>query len=394
MNVPHHILMAARQTDRAIYVYDLNILRERLDQLIALPIARKRIHFASMANDNLQILTAVAEAGHGVFVNSVGHLALAHKAGFPSNRIIFASSNMIESEMHACLAAGIHVVLDSASQVEAFDAIAPTGTKVGVRVNVGSAIEAATLSEESSYRFGHTPAELLTSLRRARNLSIVGVHSYFGTDIMEPEVLLQGLKRLAELGPMLPDLEYIDGGGGFGIPDDFAEPSFDLGAYGRGANAIMASLQKRLGRPVTLVIEPGRWLTAPIGWFFTRVVDIKERTDRLFIGTTASVAQFPRLLFYPETARHPCEIIDADERPLASQPVWIAGNSTYSRDFLARGIRIAAPRVGDIIVFHHAGAYCRSMFTRFLGKEYPDEVVLDMIFDQNVGVAALVETAE
>jgi diaminopimelate decarboxylase len=126
------------------------------------------------------------------------------------------------------------------------------------------------------------------------------------------------------------------------------------------------------------VIEPGRWLVAPIGWFFARVVDIKRRPDRLFVGTTASVAQFPRPLVYPEKARHACEIITSERRcAFADRPVWLSGNSTYSRDFLARAITLPEPKVGDLIAFHHAGAYCRSMMSRFLGKEMPVEIALN-----------------
>ena len=126
------------------------------------------------------------------------------------------------------------------------------------------------------------------------------------------------------------------------------------------------------------MVEPGRWLAAPIGWFFTRVVDIKRRPDRIFVGTTASVAQFPRPLVYPDKARHPCEIVHRTvARPVADRPIWLCGNSTYSRDFLARAVKLPEPQVGDLVAFHNAGAYCRSMLTRFLGKEIPGEITVN-----------------
>jgi diaminopimelate decarboxylase len=312
-----------------------------------------------------------------VFVNSLGHLSLAFAAGFEPNRIIYAASNMTRAEMCECHAARVHVVLDSLAQVEAFDALARPGTAIGVRVNVGSAIEGLGLVDEPSYRFGLLPHEIEAALRTVRHLRICGVHSYFGTDIMDVAVLLEGLDRLGRVALALPDLAYIDGGGGFGIPDDAEAPGFDIGAYGRGAAAVVRKVEARLGRTITLVIEPGRWLAAPIGWFFTRIVDVKYRPDRIFAGTNASVVQFPRMLIYPDKARHACEIIDAGQRLPGALPVWISGNSTYSRDFLARGVTLPEPRVGNLVAFHHAGAYCRSMHTYFLGKERAREVILD-----------------
>ena len=394
MTIPHHILHEARRADRPIYVYDLAVLRERLARLERLPIASKRIHFASMANDHPQILAEIGTAGHGVFVNSPAHLALALGAGVPASRIIFASSNMTRHEMETCLTNGIHAILDSPDQVAAFDALAPAGTTIGIRVNVGSATEAEHLDNEASYRFGLLPEDIADVLAGLRNLRIVGVHSYFGTDIMEPGVLLAGLERLVLTAEHLPDLAYVDSGGGFGIADDLAALPFDLETWGRGAASIMAGLEARVGRSIALVIEPGRWLAAPIGWFFTRIVDVKLRSDRIFAGSTASVAQFPRLLVYPERARHPCENLDAAGRAKAPHPIWISGNSTYSRDFLARGIELPLPVPGDLIVFHHAGAYCRSMLTRFLGKDQPEEIILDTAAERAKDAAALIEAAE
>jgi diaminopimelate decarboxylase len=397
MTVPPHVLAHALCVDDPVYVYDLAVLRQRLARLEALPIRRKRIHFATMANDNPQVLSEIAAAGHGVFVNSARHLALALSAGFEPGRVIFASSNMTAAEMRHCHNCGVHLVLDSLAQVETFDGLASPGTAVGVRVNVGSAIDNPEIGDEPSYRFGLLPAELKTAVERVRRLRICGVHSYFGTDIMAPATLAEGLRRLARVAASLSDLSYVDSGGGLGVPEDPDAPEFDLDAYGRVVAAELAELESRLGRPIELVIEPGRWLVAPIGWFFARVVDIKRRPDRIFAGTSASVAQFPRPLVYPERARHACEIVTCERpRALADRPVWLSGNSTYSRDFLARAVTLPEPEIGDLIAFHHAGAYCRSMVTRFLGKEMPAEITLNATIGENARPeqAALLSVAE
>ncbi|MGY4568067.1 MULTISPECIES: diaminopimelate decarboxylase family protein [Bradyrhizobium] len=377
MMIPPYVLSAACHIEANGYVYDLNILRDRLRQIEdALPIRRRRIHFATMANDHPSVLATIAETGHGVFVNSPAHLHLALGAGLSARRIIYAASNMSGHEMRMCLDAGVHLVMDSATQLAGLDAIAPAGTSVGIRVNVGSAIETPSLAIETSYRFGLLADEVGAAVSATRNVRVTGAHCYFGTDILDPDTLLDGLERLSSVAVKLPHLEYVDGGGGFGIADDFVSRQFDLAAYGAGAAAIMAWLEQRTGRPVTLIVEPGRWLCAPIGWFFARVTDVKPRADRILAGVAASVVQFPRMLLHPDKARHPCEIVDSQQRPPAALPVWVTGNSTYSRDFLARGAALPHPKVGDLIAFHNAGAYCRSMCTRFLGKEDPEEILL------------------
>ena len=87
-------------------------------------------------------------------------------------------------------------------------------------------------------------------MRAARRLRIRGVHSYFGTDIMSPSTLIEGLRRLARVAASLPHLRYLDAGGGFGVPDDFDAPEFDLEGYGRLVATELRNVEGRLGRPI------------------------------------------------------------------------------------------------------------------------------------------------
>lgn len=381
MTLPYHVSAAAERIgDDAAYVYDLAVLRDRLARVGAMvPWPRKRLFFATMANDHPAVLREVLRGGRGVFVNSPKHLRLALNIGFEPDSVIFAASNMNCREMRECLAMGVHLVLDDLDQVEAFAGLAPPGTRFGVRVNVGSALDKTSLRDDPEYRFGLLPGELPNALSAAEvaGLRIVGVHSYFGTDIMDPALLLDGLDRLCRAGAVLPDLEYVDGGGGFGIPDELGAEEFDLAGYGAGAAAIVAAAELRLGRTLTLYLEPGRFVSAPCGWFFARALGRKPRTDRLLVGVGASVVQLPRMLLHPTTARHPWRIVGREYAAPHSAPVWLCGNSTYSRDFLARDCRAPAPEPGELLVFHNAGAYSRSMLTEFLGKDRPAELLVD-----------------
>lgn len=377
MIAPPLAVREAALTQRGpVYVYDLGLLRARLRRLAALPVRHKRIHYATMANDHEIVLREIAASGTGIFVNSSAHLEQALRAGVAPNDIVYAASNMNNAVLSRCVETGVHIVLDSLDQVAMCDALAPDGFRVGLRVNAGSAVDGNTLAHEPGYRFGVLPHELAQAVSLPRRLEIVGLHCYFGTDIMDHRLLLDGLERLAELAHMLPGLAYIDGGGGFGICDDGSGQEFDLEAYGDGAARIMHRLSQAYGRSIDLALEPGRWLTAPIGWFFATVVDVKARDDRIFAGVDASVAQFPRMLIYPDKAHHPCVVLGKETAPLARLPVWVSGNSTYSRDFLARAVNLPDLAPGDVIAFANAGAYCRSMRTRFLGKDEPAEIVL------------------
>jgi diaminopimelate decarboxylase len=378
MNYRQSIVEAGLRADRPSYVYDLEELRRQCARLEQLDLDASYF-FATMANDHPAILEAVRSRGHGVFVNSPRHLGLAQQVGFAASKIVYAASNMLPEEMQACRRQGVNLILDSLDQLRTFAGLAGRGADVALRLSVGSALEGNEIRDNPTYRFGLLPSELPAAVRLASQggVRIVGAHSYFGTDVMAPSVLLDGLARLASAAEQLPDLEFLDAGGGFGVSEDLGG-EFDLAAYARGATELLHRVQKRLGRRLKLLLEPGRWLVAKCGYFFARVVDVKHRPDRVFVGTNGSVAIFPRPLIYPGRAAHPCELIGAaPDAAVHPEPIYVCGNSTYSRDFLASNVKMPLPRPDDALIFHKAGAYCRSMMTDFLGKDRPEEIVLN-----------------
>lgn len=376
MSVPPPVVEIGTRSTRPTYVYELDALDRRCEALEALPVAPKSIFFATMANDHPAILERMRDRDLGVFVNSPRHLELALSLGFEPDRIVYAATNMLAQELEACVDAGVRLVLDSIGQIELLGDVRP-GLDIGLRVDVGSALEGERLEANPLYRFGVLPPELPTAAGRARalGLRIRGVHAYFGTDLSTPTTLLEGLDRLCTVAARLPDVTYVDVAGGLGAG---TRTSFDVEAYGRGADEILARHARRLGRRLELVIEPGRYLAASCGYFFVTVTDLKERSDLTFVGTNGSVAIFPRPLLYPDRAFHPCAVVgERGDQRLHEKPIYVCGNSTYSRDFLGRDLRLPLPAVGDRLVFGNAGAYCRSMITEFLGIDRPDEIVLD-----------------
>ncbi|HEX6024491.1 MAG TPA: hypothetical protein VFZ00_21050 [Solirubrobacter sp.] len=370
------VIDAGLSFEAPTYVYDLGELHARCARLErALP-AAARVFFATMANDHPVLLGELRERGHGVFVNSPRHLELALATGFEPSQVLYAATNMLAREMRATLASGARLVIDSIGQLRTLAEVAPPSTRVELRVDVGSALDGGQLAHEPGYRFGVLPSELSMAARiaTASGVTIGGVHAYFGTDVMSVDVLLDGLERLCGVLRALPAATTVDVAGGLGVGDGLSD--FDLEGYGLGAAAILERWSSRLDRALELVIEPGRWLAATCGHLFVTVVDVKRRATRTFVGTNGSVAIFPRPLMYPDRARHPCGIVGEHDRPEHVQPIWVCGNSTYSRDFLAAGIRMALPRPGERLVIGNAGAYSRSMITEFLGKPRPAEICL------------------
>jgi len=203
--------------------------------------------------------------------------------------------------------------------------------------------------------------------------NICGLHVYVGTDILDINYFIRCYKAVVAIAKNFPRLQFIDFGGGFGIAEKNST-GFNFLEYGRKLTKIMNEISIKMGRPIKLILEPGRIIGGEAGYFVTKVNDIKMRNNKQLIGVNASSVQFPRPLFYPEDAFHPVRIIrNTNKREGAPMVSDIYGCSTYSRDYLAKNIICEIVSIDDTVVFLNAGSYCASSFTNFLGFKKPKE---------------------
>ncbi len=356
----------AEQEPTPFYLYDTGRLRRSCRKLRALP-AAPRVYFATMANAHPRFLEVIREEGLGVFVNTMGHLERALEVGFEPRDIIYTASGMSDALMRQVQATGAEVNLDSPGQIARWRTLFP-GQPFGIRCNIGDRIQA----RETRGGFFVGPQSRLglsgTEIEAAfGSLDIHGLHLYVGTDILDLDYFEACYRALLELIPHFPALTYIDLGGGFGVPGPGQEP-FDFDAYGGLVTTIMEEASTLAGRPLDLVLEPGRIVGAETGVFVCRVTDVKLRGEHQLVGVDGSSAQFPRPLLYPDSAWHPHLLLPADGRDAGrAVPAKIYGCSTYSRDFLVWEGALPPAQPGDVVVIGHAGAYSASLHTQFLG---------------------------
>jgi len=357
------------------YSYDKNRILQNCNKFLAIPYKHKSIHFAMMANSNLEFLKIVKEAGINVFVNSVLHLELALELGYSGEEIVYAASAMDNSTMERVYSSGANLILDSIGQYHQWQSGFP-GTRIGIRCNIGDKV--VPRKTTGGFFIGNE-SRLGLSLDAVLSLegdpNIKGLHIYVGTNITDIKYFLNCYEQIIALAAYFPELEYIDFGGGFGVGEkDFVE--FDTVTYGRKVSQLMNKVSAKLGRSIQLILEPGRIIGFDSAYFVCRVVDIKRRNRQQLIGVNASSVQFPRPLFYPDSAYHPVYILSANgslngESGISSS---IYGCSTYSRDYLARNVELPETNVGDIIAFGHAGSYCATAYTSFLGFPKAEEL--------------------
>jgi diaminopimelate decarboxylase len=349
-----------------LYVYRLDRLTDTIDHITnSIPYPDTQFQFASVTNGNIALLQVFKNKGWGIHANTPGDIHLALAAGFTPDRIVYSGSNLDRSEMRQILAWGISAInLDSLSQLETLvDVYTPTHPKprLGLRLNFPP------LTGES--RIGVHPDEFdrANEIARRAGLTVAGLHFYRGTGTNATQAFVDAIDTLLALTSQLPDLTYLDFGGGFGYPYHHEKVAFDWVEFGR----ILSEKLSKLAKEIHLTIEPGRAAIAGCAVLLARVVSVKWQGKKQIIGVDSTVAN----LSVPSVHGGYREIVaweNSDE--LFSTDV--CGNTTYSRDYLGRNCQLPRLKIDDIIAVRDVGAYGYAMSSHFLHRPRPAEVLL------------------
>jgi diaminopimelate decarboxylase len=171
----------------------------------------------------------------------------------------------------------------------------------------------------------------------------------------------------AELADAGIRLEYLDLGGGLGIPYDEG-PVVSPRAY------VEALLDEVGGSGLPIVIEPGRAVVGPAGALLTRVIDLKPRdADSRFAVVDAGMTELLRPALYGAFHR----ITPVSVRAGEPEPVEIVGPVCESSDVVGRDRRLPPLAVGDLLAVHDAGGYGSAMASNYNRRPLPAEVLVD-----------------
>lgn len=350
-----------------LYVYDAQTLIESAKTISgAVSYPHTRFFFAAVTNGNIHLLAILRKLGWGLHANTPGDIFLALKAGFTPEQIVYSGSNLTQEEMCEIVEQRISTVnLDSVSQLRLLT-IALENTdwrpRVGLRVNIPQLNRAS--------RIGVRPDEFNKAIEIARtaSLRIEGIHFYRGTGTNSTEAFTGAIDELIAAALRLPDWSFLDFGGGFGYSYHANRTVFVWEEFGQELTRKLQELPKS----IDLLIEPGRAVIAPAGILLTRVVSVKYREGKQIVGVDTTVSN----LSVPAVHGIYREVYTFSDRQLTYN-TDICGNTTFSRDYLGRDLKLPALEEGDLIAILDSGAYGYAMSSHFLHRPRPAEVLIE-----------------
>lgn len=372
----------AKEYGTPLYVYSEEIIRNRMDKVAkAIKKYPHTANYSIKANTNIHILKLAFEEGNNCDAMSVGELKMLEAAGFPYDRIFFVPNNVSDEELQYAIERGIMTSLDSLSQLERYGALNPGG-KCAVRLNpgVGAGHHEKVVTAGKKTKFGVAEEDIpkIFEIAEKYNLTIAGINQHVGSLFMDPEPYLAAVTNFLRIARTFKDLEFIDFGGGYGIPyhklDD--QPEFDMDSFTKRLEPILEEFVNDYGKAPLFKSEPGRFCVAEGSVILGRVHTVKQNAGKKYIGTDVGMNVLVRPSMYDSW--HDIEIL-RDGKAVSRdslEEVTVCGNICESGDLLAKDRQLPEAKEGDLACILDTGAYGYSMCSTYNSRPRPAEVMV------------------
>ena len=364
-----------------LYIYEESVLRSQFIQLSAgFPEGLLKIHYAMKANSNPSLLRILAEEGSSIDAVSEFEVRLALESGFEANQIIFTGNNNTLREIEFCVEQNVSVNLGSLALLEKYGERYPE-TTVSLRVNpgIGAGHHSHCITGGPDSKFGvyYDQIETALSLAKKYKLTINGIHSHIGTGIFSAEPMLEAMEMILDVAKVFPDLQFVDFGGGFGIPYKPEQLPLDMEDLSKKMTERFTNFIQHYGRDLLMKIEPGRLLIGPAGVLLATVTNITNTPKNSFVGVDSGFNHLVRPTMYGSYHK----ILNANRISSTEKDVVVVGNICESGDILSRSgddfiRKLSSPAIDDRLAFLDAGAYGFSMSSQYNFRPRPAEVLV------------------
>ena len=367
-----------RELETPFYYYDVYVLRETLSCINkeAGKYNNFCVHYAVKANANHKILTIIRENGLGADCVSGGEIRAAVKAGFPTNKIVYAGVGKTDWEINLGLDYDIFCFnVESVPELEIINELAAAKGKVArvafrINPNVGAHTHANITTGLAENKFGISMEDMDRVIDMAEtlpNVKFVGLHFHIGSQIVDMGDFVALCNRVNELQEKLYArqiiVEHINVGGGLGI--DYSHPNRQpIPNFAEYFSTYHKHLKLRPQQ--TLHFELGRAVVGQCGSLISKVIYVKQGTNKQFAILDAGMTDLIRPALYQ--AYHKIENITSDE---AIETYDVVGPICESSDVFGKAIDLNKVHRGDLFALRSAGAYGEIMASAYNCRTLP-----------------------
>ena len=362
-----------------LYVVDLDRVGQNAARLeAAFPDADRR--YAVKAHSGHAVLQTIRETGLDAECASAGEVKRALDAGFSGEAIQYTAVNPPSEDLDFVVDAwreepGLTITAGAEDTVDRLRERGYDG-RLCIRVNPGVGAghhEKVRVGADAKFGVPYDRAAAVVA-DAAADFEVVGLHAHAGSGISGDDLAnhRELVRRMGELAREVTadgtELEFVDVGGGFGVPYREDEPPLDLDAVARATREALGDVDAQLA------VEPGRYLVADAGVLLTTVNTVKHAPETTVVGVDAGMTTLLRPAMYD--AYHALRSLAPDADARTVEPATVTGPICESSDVFCEDRPLPAPARGDLLAIGNAGAYGYEMASTYNTRPRPAEVAL------------------
>lgn len=350
------------------------------------------IKYAVKSNSNLAVISILRQEGAGADCSTPEEIKIANMAGIPFRNITFTPNNAHRKELEFGIRNGVSINFDDLSQMRLVRENLPDTVSFRVNPGVGGGEFPGIVTAGSDTKFGIPASIAESAYREALSMGAkkFGMQMMAGSNVLDWKHFDNISKLYFDLAGQISSqlgiqFEYLDIGGGFGVPYKVEQKELDLE---KTAECVVSNLKDTCSKyglkEPELVVEPGRSMVSNSAVLLGKVTNVKSY-DKTFVGTDIGMNLLMRPALYG--AYHHIVIANNLDSDLTNK-ADVVGQICESTDRIGKDILLPETGIGDTIAVFNAGAYVSSMSSNYNGHLRPNEV---LIGDHGVSI---IRTAE
>ena len=362
--------LAERVGSTPFFAYDRRLLTARVDLLRRTLPAEVHLSYAIKANPMPAVVQHLSTLVDGLDVASAGEMRVALDTPTPPTRVSFAGPGKTMAELTQAIAAGVMIEMESETEAQRVAAI---GARLGIRPRVAVRVNPDFEVKGSGMRLGGGPQQFGVDSERVpdlvcalnnRDLEFLGFHVFAGSQNLRADILAEAQRKTVALAVRLAEavsreLQYLNIGGGFGIPYTEKDQPLNLPAIGENLAALLTDVVRpRLGA-TRVIIELGRYIVGEAGVYITRVIDKKESRGRTYLVVDGGLHhQLAASGNFGQVIRRNYPVAIANRlTDLLVEKATVVGCLCTPLDILADNVALPAAEINDLVAVFQAGAY-------------------------------------
>ncbi len=351
------------------YVFDLESLKDRVQQIRAITENRYQLCYSIKANPFL--IPTMVKLVDKLEVCSPGELSICKTLQVPSNMIIYSGVNKEEKDIQEAISYNVGVLTaESKKHVHLIQEEAKKQNKIVsvlLRLNAGS-------------QFGMSKEDLFGILdsKEYSNINVVGIHYFVGTQRKKIEKQIKELEMLKTLYEEiekehhihLPQLEYGPG---------LSVSLFENENFEETLKPLKEIHEELCSIPNEVTIEMGRFFATYCGSYISKVMDLKENKGVNYCIVEGGINH---INYYGSMMGMNVPVTQhISKKNIESKDWCVCGSLCSINDILIRKYEKGLSE-GDLIVFENIGAYSVTEgIYLFLSRKLPCIILRNQAYD-------------